>query len=80
MRNDTASQDRKHSDTREAGDKKHRPTEDAVPPNGQGHQPLPGENPPPDDGGKHRKHVQNADLPPGQGHQTLPGEDPEPED
>ncbi|ALN81492.1 hypothetical protein [Lysobacter antibioticus] len=44
------------------------------PPHGQGHQPLPGENPPQE--GEHKKRkVQNADLPPGEGHQPLPGED-----
>lgn len=47
----------------------------ARPPHGEGHQPLPGENPPQGEGAR-RKHVQNADLPPGQGHQPLPGEDP----
>lgn len=52
-----------------------RPPEDGKPPHGQGHQPLPGENPPRGDDTK-RKHVQNADLPPGVGHQPLPGEDP----
>lgn len=46
------------------------------PPGGQGHQPLPGENPQDGEGQARRKHVQNADLPEGEGHQTLPGEDP----
>lgn len=49
----------------------------ARPPHGQGHQPLPGEDPPqPDDDRRSRK-VQNADLPPGEGHQPLPGENPQ---
>lgn len=52
----------------------------ARPPDGQGHQPLPGENPPADDGHGKRKHVQNADLPEGEGHQPLPGEDAPNED
>lgn len=46
------------------------------PPGGQGHQPLPGENPHDGEGQARRKHVQNADLPEGEGHQPLPGEDP----
>ncbi|KRA20377.1 MULTISPECIES: hypothetical protein [unclassified Lysobacter] len=46
------------------------------PPDGQGHQPLPGENPNSGEGHARRKHVQNADLPEGEGHQPLPGEDP----
>lgn len=46
------------------------------PPDGQGHQPLPGENPQAGEGQARRKHVQNADLPDGEGHQPLPGEDP----
>lgn len=51
------------------------PHRDEPPAQGQGHQPLPGENPPRGEGAK-RKHVQNADLPAGEGHQPLPGENP----
>lgn len=63
----TQSDDRKTTTSRQEGDGK--------PPHGQGHQPLPGEDPP-RGGGAKRKRVQNADLPPGVGHQPLPGEDP----
>lgn len=52
----------------------------AGPPDGQGHQPLPGENPQSGEGQARRKHVQNADLPEGEGHQPLPGEDAPAED
>lgn len=62
-----------HSDDRKTTTS--RQDQDAKPPHGQGHQPLPGENPPSGEGAK-RKHVQNADLPPGVGHQPLPGESP----
>jgi len=52
------------------------PSPQGRPPLGQGHQPLPGENPP-QEGGHEKRKVQNADLPQGQGHQPLPGEDPQ---
>lgn len=64
-----------HSDERKDDRKSAASPQDGKPPHGQGHQPLPGEDPPKGEGAK-RKHVQNADLPPGVGHQPLPGEDP----
>jgi hypothetical protein len=48
----------------------------ARPPHGQGHQPLPGEDPPQPGEEPPSRKVQNADLPPGEGHQPLPGENP----
>lgn len=50
--------------------------EQGRPPHGQGHQPLPGENPA-QEGERGKRKVQNADLPQGEGHQPLPGEDPQ---
>lgn len=64
-----------HSDERKDDRRSAASPQDSKPPHGQGHQPLPGEDPPKSEGAK-RKHVQNADLPPGVGHQPLPGEDP----
>lgn len=77
MGNDTT--ERHGQDPNRAGQKGKR-DDSAGPPDGQGHQPLPGENPPADDGHGKRKHVQNADLPEGEGHQPLPGEDAQPDD
>ena len=74
MGNDTAGRNRPDHDAKQAAQHA-KPGEQAGPPDGQGHQPLPGENPPADDGHGKRKHVQNADLPEGEGHQPLPGED-----
>jgi hypothetical protein len=78
MGNDNTDRNRHGQDPTPAGQKDKR-GDSAGPPDGQGHQPLPGENPPADGHGK-RKHVQNADLPEGEGHQPLPGEDAQTED
>lgn len=74
MGNDTAGRNRPDHDAKQTA-QHGKPDDRARPPDGQGHQPLPGENPPADDGHSKRKHVQNADLPEGEGHQPLPGED-----